>query len=284
LAIVFDQVNFSYDGQAPVLQDVNLTLASGQVTAIIGQTGAGKSTLMQHVNGLLKPTSGQVRVEDFVLDAQTKEKTLVALRKRVGMVFQFPENQLFANTVLADVMYGPLNFGLDKTRAQQAAQTALQRVGLPEQYWQVSPFDLSGGQMRRVALAGVLASEPEILVLDEPAAGLDPKGQADLLAMIASLRAEGTTVLLITHQMEHVVAVADHVVVMGSGAVQTVTTPEVLFQHDSAWFAQFGLALPKAGRFAELLAARGMKFDRRPLTKAALSVDLNARIGGERDE
>lgn len=284
MAIVFDQVNFSYDGQAPVLQDVNLTLASGQVTAIIGQTGAGKSTLMQHVNGLLKPTSGQVRVEDFVLDAQTKEKTLVALRKRVGMVFQFPENQLFANTVLADVMYGPLNFGLDKARAQQAAQTALQRVGLSEQYWQVSPFDLSGGQMRRVALAGVLASEPEILVLDEPAAGLDPKGQADLLAMIASLRAEGTTILLITHQMEHVVAVADHVVVMGNGAVQTVTTPAELFQHDSAWFAQFGLALPKAGRFAELLAARGMEFDHRPLTKAALAADLNARMGGERDE
>jgi energy-coupling factor transport system ATP-binding protein len=284
VAIVFEQVSFTYNrdkdvNKTWVLNDINLTIPDQQVTAIIGQTGAGKSTLIQHLNGLLKPTKGQVHIGDLTVEATTKEKTLVALRQRVGMVFQFPENQLFANTVLEDVMYGPLNFGWSVEQAQDAAHKALTQVGLPEKYWQQSPFDLSGGQMRRVALAGVLASEPDILVLDEPAAGLDPQGQRELLELIMTLKNAGTTIVLITHQMEHVVAVADQVVVMGSGAVQNVATPSDLFQADPEWFAQFGLALPKAAQVAHRLQNGGLTFNTRPLSTAALAQVLNEWVG-----
>ena len=183
MAITFEKVNFSYGAGTTlahaILHDVTVNMPSGQVTAIVGQTGSGKSTLVQHINGLLKPTQGRVVVDDFELTARTKEKQLMQLRQKVGIVFQFPENQLFANSVLEDVMYAPLNFGADKAAAQAAAETALRRVGVAEALWQKSPFELSGGQMRRVAMAGTLASDPSVVVLDEPAAGLDPKGQAE---------------------------------------------------------------------------------------------------------
>ncbi|CAK8054714.1 energy-coupling factor transporter ATPase [Eupransor demetentiae] len=280
MAIEFQQVNFAY-GQGslaqPVLHNVNLTIPAGQITAIVGQTGSGKSTLVQHINGLLKPTAGQVKVDDFVLSAETKEKDLPKLRAQVGMVFQFPESQLFAATVLEDVMYGPLNFGQSKVAARQAAEKALQRVGLAEEFWTKSPFALSGGQMRRAAIAGTLAVDPAIMVLDEPAAGLDPRGQAELLDLVRSLKDEGKTVVLISHQMDQVMALADQVVVMAHGEVQAVEDPVTLFNRPAAWFQQEHLELPTAGKFALELEQGGWHFDQRPLTLEALAAAINAK-------
>lgn len=285
MAITFEKVNFSYGAGTTlahaILHDVTVNMPSGQVTAIVGQTGSGKSTLVQHINGLLKPTQGRVVVDDFELTARTKEKQLMQLRQKVGIVFQFPENQLFANSVLEDVMYAPLNFGADKAAAQAAAETALRRVGVAEALWQKSPFELSGGQMRRVAMAGTLASDPSVVVLDEPAAGLDPKGQAELLQLVLELKSLGKTVVFISHHMDHVVAVADQVVVMHDGRVVAKDTPAVLFNRDLDWFKKMKLDLPKAGQFAEKLTAAGINLPERPLTLTQLATAINTEVGHE---
>ncbi|MGX6465584.1 energy-coupling factor transporter ATPase [Leuconostoc falkenbergense] len=279
MAITFEQVNFSYGAGTtlanPILHDINITIADHQVTAIIGQTGSGKSTLIQHLNGLLKPTTGQVTVDDLIVTNATREKQLTKLRAKVGMVFQFPENQLFANTVLEDVMYGPLNFGYQTDEAKQSAQSALKMVNVAENLWQKSPFELSGGQMRRVAMAGALASNPDIVVMDEPAAGLDPKGQAELLELVANLRQSGKLVVFISHQMDHVVSVADQVIVMQDGHVAAQGTPADVFNRDIDWFKSVNLDLPRAGQFAEQLRVNGVSLSRRPLTLTELATMLN---------
>jgi len=279
LAITFEQVNFSYGAGTtlanPILHDINITIADHQVTAIIGQTGSGKSTLIQHLNGLLKPTTGQVTVDDLIVTNATKEKQLTKLRAKVGMVFQFPENQLFANTVLEDVMYGPLNFGYKTDEAKQSAQSALKMVNVAENLWQKSPFELSGGQMRRVSISGALASNPDIVVMDEPAAGLDPKGQAELLALVSNLKEAGKLVVFISHQMDHVVSVADQVIVMQDGHVAAQGTPADVFNRDIDWFKSVNLDLPRAGQFAEQLRANGVSLSRRPLTLAELATMIN---------
>lgn len=285
MAITFEKVNFSYGAGTTlaqaILHDVTVTMPTGQVTAIVGQTGSGKSTLVQHINGLLKPTAGRVLVDGFELTPRTKEKQLMPLRQKVGMVFQFPENQLFASTVLADVMYAPLNFGADQATATAAAEAALRRVGVAETLWQKSPFELSGGQMRRVAMAGTLASDPSVVVLDEPAAGLDPKGQAELLQLVLDLKALGKTVIFISHHMDHVVAVADQVVVMHDGQVVANETPAQLFNRELAWFKTMKLDLPKAGQFTEKLKAAGIVLPERPLTLPSLATAINAEVGHE---
>lgn len=279
MAIRFEQVNFTYGAgttlSQDVLHDINVNMPTGEITAIIGQTGSGKSTLIQHINGLLKPTTGQVLIDDFKLTSGTKEKQLIQLRQKVGIVFQFPENQLFANTVIEDVMYGPLNFGMTKAAAKIAAEQALTRIGVSENLWSKSPFDLSGGQMRRVAMSGTLASDPSVIVLDEPAAGLDPRGQAELLALVLELKKMGKTVVFISHQMEHVVTVADQVIVMHEGRIVAQEAPKVLFNRDLSWFQDLMLDLPKAGQFAEKMKAAGLILPRRPLDLQDLASLIN---------
>ena len=279
MAIRFEQVNFTYGAgttlSQDVLHDINVNMPTGEITAIIGQTGSGKSTLIQHINGLLKPTTGQVLIDDFKLTSGTKEKQLIQLRQKVGIVFQFPENQLFANTVIEDVMYGPLNFCMTKAAAKIAAEQALTRIGVSENLWSKSPFDLSGGQMRRVAMAGTLASDPSVIVLDEPAAGLDPRGQAELLALVLELKKMGKTVVFISHQMEHVVTVADQVIVMHEGRIVAQEAPKVLFNRDLSWFQDLMLDLPKAGQFAEKMKAAGLILPRRPLNLQDLASLIN---------
>ena len=191
-----------FEGQA--LSDISLEIKDGSYTAIIGHTGSGKSTLLQLLNGLLRPTKGTIQFEDFVLDNHSEPKEMKYLRKKVGLVFQFPESQLFAETVLEDVAFGPQNFGVCKEEAEQRAIESLKLVGLPEEFHGQNPFDLSGGQMRRVAIAGILAMQPDILVLDEPTAGLDPQGRKELMSLFKELHLSGMTIVLVTHLMDDV--------------------------------------------------------------------------------
>lgn len=261
MAITIEGLDFHYGAgkqTVPVLSDINVSFNDNQITAIIGQTGSGKSTLVQQLNALLLPSEGQVNVNGMVITNKTKEKSLAPVRAQVGMVFQFPEAQLFAPTVLEDVMYGPLNFGSTQEEAEVAAKKALAQVGLSEDYLEQSPFNLSGGQMRRVALAGVLAMDPQIMVFDEPAAGLDPQGQEELLALISSLKEAGKTIVIISHQMEQVLALADRVIVMKDGHIAADETTEELFSRPRWWFADQHLDLPESVVFQRVLMVKGI--------------------------
>ena len=220
--IRFKQVDFTYQPNTPFEQralfDINLTIQDGSYTAIVGHTGSGKSTLLQHLNALVKPTKGQVTIGERVITPETDNKNLKPIRKKVGIVFQFPEAQLFEETVERDIAFGPKNFGVSDEEAKKLAKKMLDLVGLDEKYLQHSPFELSGGQMRRVAIAGVLAMEPEVLVLDEPTAGLDPKGRKEMMEMFSRLHKEhNMTIVLVTHLMDDVANYADHVIVLEKG-------------------------------------------------------------------
>ncbi|CAK1243881.1 Energy-coupling factor transporter ATP-binding protein EcfA2 (EcfA2) [Fructobacillus tropaeoli] len=299
MAINIEGLSFHYGAgknAKQILDDINLTVEPGQITAIVGQTGSGKSTLVQHLNALLLPSGGQVVVGDQVVTSKTKEKALGPVRAQVGMVFQFPENQLFASTVLEDVMYGPKNFGKNDDEAEALAKKALIQVGLKDEFWQHSPFDLSGGQMRRVALAGVLAMDPQAMVFDEPAAGLDPKGQEELLNLLQELKAAQKTVVLISHQMDQVLALADQVVVMQDGRVAAIEAPDQLFLRDRQWFLDHALDLPEPVAFAKDLEDHGYHFDHLPKSVADLAEQIkdqvdwdrvtvpNSLTGGDQDE
>lgn len=221
MAIDFEKVSFTYDARnmwsQSVLHDVSLHLEEGVFAGIAGATGSGKSTLLQHFNGLLKPTEGKVRVLDFTLEAGGKP-LLQELRRRVGLVFQFPEQQLFEDTVEKDLMFGPLNFGMAREDARQSAITALRRVGLDETFLLRNPFHLSGGQMRKVAIASVLAMDPDIIVLDEPTATLDPASRAELAELLARMQQEeGKTVIVVTHRIEEMLPYASLWIVMHQG-------------------------------------------------------------------
>ncbi|WP_124058133.1 energy-coupling factor transporter ATPase [Vaginisenegalia massiliensis] len=273
--IVFKQVSYTYNDQSPfavgALHDVNLTIPQGKVTAIIGHTGSGKSTLIQHLNVLVRPSQGQVQIDEEVVTAQSKHTSLKALRKKVGVVFQFPEAQLFAETVIEDVMFGPQNFGASPEEARQIAQVQLERVGVGPDLYERSPFDLSGGQMRRVAIAGVLALEPQVLVLDEPTAGLDPLGHHQMMTMFSQLQKENNlTMIMVTHQMDDVGEYADYVVVMEQGTVVKTGTPQEIFA-DPQWLSQRQLGLPKAMAFLEKVHQRISDLPK--LTPAPISVD-----------
>ncbi|MBS9339040.1 energy-coupling factor transporter ATPase [Fructobacillus sp. M2-14] len=262
MAIAIEGLDFHYGAgkqTVPVLDDINTSLNDNQITAIIGQTGSGKSTFVQQLNALLLPSNGEVNVNGMIITNKTKEKELGPVRAHVGMVFQFPEAQLFAPTVLEDVMYGPLNFGKTKEEAEAAAKKALQQVGLSEDYLEQSPFNLSGGQMRRVALAGVLAMDPETMVFDEPAAGLDPQGQKELLDLIRALKEAGKTIVMISHQMEQVLALADRVIVMKDGKIAADETTEELFSRPRWWFADQHLDLPESIVFQRALMVKGIR-------------------------
>lgn len=265
------------------LTDVSVQIKGGAYTAIIGHTGSGKSTLLQHLNALIKPTTGTVTIGERMITAQTNNKNLRPLRKQVGMVFQFPESQLFAATVREDVAFGPRNFGVSAAAADELAVRMIRKVGLPETVLDRSPFDLSGGQMRRVAIAGVLAMEPEILVLDEPTAGLDPAGRREMMALFASLHAEGQTIVLVTHQMDDVADFADDVLVLDQGKLVRHGRPAEIFQ-DAKWLQDHQLGLPRATQFALQLQKRGFAFERLPLTTPELAQMLAQQLGGDRDE
>ena len=268
--IRFKQVGFAYQAGTPfemrALHDVTFSVKDGSYVAIIGHTGSGKSTILQHLNALLKPTEGLVELGDKTIDSTTGNKDLKPLRKKVGIVFQFPEAQLFEETVEKDIAFGPKNFGVSEEEALKIAAEVVKTVGLPEEVLKKSPFDLSGGQMRRVAIAGVLAMKPEVLVLDEPTAGLDPKGRLEMMEMFYKLNKEqNMTIVLVTHQMNDVSDYADHVIVIESGNVVKEGSPKEVFS-DASWLLEKQLGVPTTLEFVEKLKEKGWSNDKMLLT------------------
>lgn len=243
------------------LNGIDLSIPEGEVTAIIGQTGSGKSTLVQHLNGLLMPQKGTVDIAGFHLEPQTKPKDIKQLRKKVGLVFQFPEYQLFEETIGKDIAFGPINFGDSPEDAMEKARKILPKVGLDESLIDRSPFDLSGGQKRRVAIAGILVQDPDVLVLDEPAAGLDPQGAAEMMNLFMRLNKEnGKTVILVSHDMEHVLKYCDNVIVMENGKVKTFTDARTFFKHPE-WMEQIGINPPGIVKLKQELTEKGFEID-----------------------
>ena len=268
--IRFKQVGFAYQAGTPfemrALHDVSFSIEDGSYVAIIGHTGSGKSTILQHLNALLKPTEGLVELGDKTIDSTTGNKDLKPLRKKVGIVFQFPEAQLFEETVEKDIAFGPKNFGVSEEEALKIAAEVVKTVGLPEEVLKKSPFDLSGGQMRRVAIAGVLAMKPEVLVLDEPTAGLDPKGRLEMMEMFYKLnKGQNMTIVLVTHQMNDVSDYADHVIVIEAGNVVKEGSPKEVFS-DASWLLEKQLGVPTTLAFVEKLKEKGWSTDKMPLT------------------
>ena len=241
---------------ATALEDVSLTIEDGELIGLLGHTGSGKTTLVQHLNGLLKPTSGRVVVDG--LDITEKGVSLLEVRRRVGLVFQYPEYQLFEETVAKDVAFGPKNLGLSEQEVDERVRYALQEVGLVyEDIAERSPFELSGGQMRRVAIAGVLAMRPKTLILDEPTAGLDPAGRRSILGMIRELHAAGgLTVVMVSHNMDDISSLATRLVVMSRGRMVLTGTPREVFQHREL-LESIGLGIPQAAELTQRLIAEG---------------------------
>lgn len=244
----------------PALSDISLTIQDGEFLGIIGHTGSGKSTLIQHFNGLLQPTLGSVLVDG--LDTREK-KVRKQIRSLVGMVFQYPEYQLFEETVARDVAFGPKNMGLEEAEIATRVTEALRLVGLdPDAFSEKSPFELSGGEKRRAALAGILAMRPKYLVLDEPMAGLDPRGRREILSLIESLRGEfGTGIVMVSHSMDDVAMYADRIAVLDQGALFMADTPEQVFSHSEA-LLKMGLNLPQATQLVRALRARDIDIAR----------------------
>lgn len=269
MGIILDNVSYTYQEGTPfasaALSDVSLSIEDGSYTAIIGHTGSGKSTILQLLNGLLVPTKGSVRVFDTLITPTSVNKQIRQIRKQVGLVFQFAENQIFEETVLKDVAFGPQNFGVSVEEAEAIAREKLALVGIDESLFERSPFELSGGQMRRVAIAGILAMEPSILVLDEPTAGLDPIGRKELMALFKKLHQDGITIVLVTHLMDDVAEFADQVYVMEKGKLVKGGKPSLVFQNVE-FMEKIQLGVPKITRFVQRLADRGISFEQLPIT------------------
>ena len=269
MGISLENVSYTYQSGTPferrALFDMTVTIKDGSYTAFIGHTGSGKSTIMQLLNGLYLPTSGQVKVDDTIINSQSKNKEIKPIRKKVGLVFQFPESQLFAETVLEDIAFGPQNFGVSKEEAEQRALESLRLVGLSDELRDQNPFDLSGGQMRRVAIAGILAMQPDILVLDEPTAGLDPQGRKELMSLFKQLHLSGITIVLVTHLMDDVADYATAVNVMEKGRLVLSVTPKDVFQK-VAFLKEKQLGVPKITEFALQLQEKGYSFESLPIT------------------
>ena len=269
MGIILDNVSYTYQEGTPfasaALSDVSLTIEDGSYTAIIGHTGSGKSTILQLLIGLLVPTKGSVRVFDTLITSTSVNKQIRQIRKQVGLVFQFAENQIFEETVLKDVAFGPQNFGVSVEEAEAIAREKLDLVGIDESLFERSPFELSGGQMRRVAIAGILAMEPSILVLDEPTAGLDPIGRKELMTLFEKLHQDGITIVLVTHLMDDVAEFADQVYVMEKGRLVKSGAPSLVFQN-LEFMENIQLGVPKITRFAQRLADRGVSFKQMPIT------------------
>lgn len=269
MGITLKNVSYTYQAgtpfEGPALFGVDLEIKSGSYTALIGHTGSGKSTILQLLNGLLVPNQGSVEVGSTVITADSVNKDIKQVRKKVGLVFQFPESQVFDETVLKDVAFGPQNFGVSKEEAEALACEKLHLVGISEDLFNRSPFELSGGQMRRVAIAGILAMEPDILVLDEPTAGLDPSGRKELMRLFEELHRAGMTIVLVTHLMDDVANFADTVYVLDKGRVVKSGQPAQVFQ-DLDFMESIQLGVPKITKFAHELAEKGMTFSHYPIT------------------
>lgn len=263
MSIILDKVNYVYSEKTAyeihALKNINLKIGDGEFIGMIGHTGSGKSTLIQHLNGLIKASSGGIYYNgQDIYDADYDKKEL---RRKVGLVFQYPEHQLFETTVFADVCFGPKNCGLSRKDAELKAFTALRSVGLSEDYWYRSPFELSGGQKRRAAIAGVLAMEPEVLVLDEPTAGLDPRGRDEILDQVAKLHRERhMTIILVSHSMEDVAKYVQRLIVMNHGSVLYDGTPKEVFAHYRE-LEEVGLAAPQVTYLMHELRKRGIPAD-----------------------
>ena len=263
MAITFKSLSYIYDEGMPyahhALKDINLNIEEGKITAIIGKTGSGKSTLVEHLNALLVPSSGSLEIEDTIILPGKKNKGLKALRKKVGLVFQFSEYQLFEETILKDVAFGPKNYGASEQEAIAKAKLALKMVGIDESYYETSPFDLSGGQKRRIAIAGILALKPKIVVLDEPTAGLDPKGSQEMIDLFVKLNKKaGITVILVTHDNEIVYNYADNTVLMADGEVKYSGNTLELF-NDKEKVKEFNILEPKILSVKNALNDKGFK-------------------------
>ena len=263
MAIIIHELEHRYEdgsaGEKVALHDVNIKIEQGEMIGLIGHTGSGKSTLIQHLNGLLKPSSGAVFYDGK--DINDSDFSKKKLRSKVGLVFQYPEYQLFESTVIDDVKFGPKNIGMDSLKIDMNSFEALKQVGIGEDLLDVSPLELSGGQKRRVAIAGVLAMEPEVLILDEPTAGLDPRGRDEILDQISYLQKErGITVILVSHSMEDVARYVDRLIVMNQGEVRFDGTPKEVFRHYKE-LEEIGLAAPQVTYLMQELKEKGASVD-----------------------
>lgn len=268
MSIILDHVNYIYSPgtnyEKHALRDVDLVINDGEFIGLIGHTGSGKSTLIQHLNGLVKATSGSIYYNGQ--DINDKDYSMKKLRSKVGLVFQYPEHQLFETTVYKDVCFGPKNLGLDPLEVDLRTYEAIKMVGLGEEMYDASPFELSGGQKRRVAIAGVLAMKPEVLILDEPTAGLDPKGRDEILDQIAKLHQENNiTIILVSHSMEDVAKYADRLVVMNKGNIVFNDTPHGVFNHYKE-LEEIGLAAPQVTYVMNALKDKGYGVEITPTT------------------
>ncbi len=286
MGIQFEKVNFKYaEGSTyenAALIDINLDIELGEFLAVIGHTGSGKSTLIQHMNALLQPTTGTVKILDKKVIAGKKNQGINSIRKTVGLVFQFPEYQLFEETVEKDIMFGPMNFGASKEEASEMAHKVIKLVGLDEDILSRSPLNLSGGQMRRVAIAGILAMEPQVLILDEPTAGLDPQGQKEMMEVFNNLYEKyNKTIILITHDMNHVAKYAKRVVVMDHGKIVYDGLPKELFL-EKPLLKKCQLDLPDLSKLVvEIEDKLNIKLDNEIKSVEDLSADIIMKIGGE---
>ena len=282
MAIEFKHVSYTYQAGTPfeqqALDDISVKIADGSFTALVGHTGSGKSTFIQHLNGLLKPTAGEIHINDQLITPQTKNKELDDLRHQVGILFQFSENQLFEETVLKDIAFAPKNFGKSESEAEDLAWAKAKLVGLDDRLLERSPFELSGGQMRRVALAGILAMEPQILVLDEPLIGLDPIGKRETMQIFKQLHeSEKMTILIVTHNMNDVADYADQVIALERGKLIAAQSKQEFFS-DPQWLYQHHLGLPRAAEFAARLMQKGMQWDALPLNVDELAQQLVTKL------
>ena len=259
MSITFKEVEHTYSENTPfayhALKGVHLDIKDGSMTALIGHTGSGKSTLIQHINALLLPTKGEVHIDDIIISA-----TLKPLRKKAGLVFQFPEYQLFEETILKDIVFGPKNFGVNEEEAIKIAKESLKLVGLDEGYLEKSPFDLSGGQKRRVAIAGILAMNPDILILDEPTAGLDPQGAKEMLNLFKKINKSGKTVIIVSHDMNQVLEYCDDVIVMNKGKVERHESVSAIFK-ETEYLSSLSIDLPTMTSFILQLNQGGFDID-----------------------
>lgn len=264
MSIRFENVFFTYQKNTPfefsALKNINLTINEGDFVSIIGHTGSGKSTLIQQINALLKPTEGKVYVGEYIISNEKKIKNLKQLKKYAGLVFQFPEYQLFEETVLKDVCFGPKNFNEDEKTCRNKAIKALEMVGIDSSLYNKSPFDLSGGQKRRVAIAGIIALQPKILILDEPTAGLDPKGEKDIMELFKKIHENGTTIIMVSHNMNNVLKYSNRAIVMNEGEIVLNDTPTNLFKRDDL-FIKYNIQEPNVICFAKNLIKGGLNIN-----------------------